>query len=154
MSMTPSNPSRGGLKKRLLDVLKGSAGSLVIASAMLASPPTKAAVNPQPDQTVSARVEKIQDQIAQPQTNAGGAAKTMEGVWLNWSNLPVWSNWSDWNNNHPWYNWGDWGNQQWHNWGDWGNQQWHNWGDWGNHHKHHDHDHDHHDHDHAHHDHD
>ena len=141
--MTPSNPSREGLKRQLLDILKGSAGSLVIASAMLASPPIKAAVNPQPAQTVSARVEKIQDQIVQPPTNAGGPAKTMEGPWLNWLNLPVWSNWPDWNNYHPWSNWGD-----------WGNHPWHNWGDWNNHHKHHDHDHDHHDHDHDHHDHD
>lgn len=122
--MTPLNSTRERLKKQLLDILKQSAGSLVIASAILAPPPAKAAVDPQSEQAVSARVEKIQDQIGQRQTNTDGPPQIM-GSWHNWFNLPVWSNWSDWNNKQRWYNWGDWGNHKRH--------KWHNWGNWFNH---------------------
>ena len=132
--MTRSNSTREGFKKRLLDIVKQSTGSLIVASAILAPPPAKAAVNPQPEQAVSARVEKIQDQIGQPQTNADGPQT------MGWQ-FPLWGNWSDWNDN-PWRDWGDWANHPWHNWGNWGNHQWHNWGDWNNHNKHHKHHHD------------
>ena len=132
--MTRSNSTREGLKKRLLDIVKQSAGSLIMASAILAPPTAKAAVNPQPEQAVSARVEKIQDQIGQPQTNADGPQT------MGWQ-FPLWGNWSDWNDN-PWRDWGDWANHPRHNWGNWGNHQWHNWGDWNNHNKHHKHHHD------------
>ena len=62
------NPTREGLKKKLLDILKQSAGSLVITSAIISPPTATAAVNPPPDKAVSARVQRIQDQIGQPQT--------------------------------------------------------------------------------------
>ena len=100
--------------------------------AMLAPPPAKAAVNPQPEQAVSVRVEKIQDQIGQPQTNADGPQT------MGWQ-FPLWGNWSDWNDK-PWRDWGDWANHPRHNWGNWGNHQWHNWGDCNNHKHHHDND--------------
>ena len=134
MSTTPSKSAREGLKKKLLDILKQSAGSLVITSAIISPPTATAAVNPPPDKAVSARVQRIQDQIGQPQTNADGPQT------MGWQ-FPLWGNWSDWNDN-PWRDWGDWANHPWHNWGNWGKHQWHNWGDWNNHNKHHKHHHD------------
>ena len=131
MSTTPSKADREGLKKKLLDILKQSAGSLVITSAIISPPTVTAAVNPPPDKAVSARVQRIQDQIGQP--NADGPQT------MGWQ-FPLWGNWSDWNDN-PWRDWGDWANHPRHNWGNWGNHQWHNWGDWNNH-KHHKHHHD------------
>jgi hypothetical protein len=134
MSTTPSESGREGLKKKLLDILKQSAGSLVITSAIISPPTATATENPPPDKAVSARVQRIQDQIGQPQTSADGPQT------MGWQ-FPLWGNWSDWNDN-PWRDWGDWANHPWHNWGNWGNHQWHNWGDWNNHNKHHKHHHD------------
>jgi len=64
MSTTPSKFAREGLKKKLLDILKQSAGSLVITSAIISPPTATAAVNPPPDKAVSTRVQRIQDQSA------------------------------------------------------------------------------------------
>ena len=96
--MTRSNSTREGFKKRLLDIVRQSTGGLIMASAILAPPAVKAAVSPQSEQGVSARVEKIQDQIGQPPTNADGPQT------MGWQ-FPLWGNWSDWNDN-PWRDWG------------------------------------------------
>ena len=103
--------------------MTAGAGSLVIASALIAPATLQAAVNPQPAKSVPDRVEAIQSQIAGSGADLG-SAETMKD-WRNWRN---WHNWRNWRNHPVWSNWSNWNN--WHN---WNNHNWHNWGDWNNH---------------------
>lgn len=111
--MNDPNPSaRAKLKARLLALLQVGAGSLVVASTVMAAPrPTPIA--PAPGDSPLKRAEEVRAQLVQSLPEAERAAdEPLELAW--WGNR--WPNFG-W---RPWANWPN-GWRNWNNWPNWGN---------------------------------
>jgi len=106
-----ASSSRSRLKARLLALFQSGAGSLVVASTVLAAPPPTS-VSPVPGDSPLKRAEDARARIVQslPAAEQTGQ-KPVELAW--WGNR--------------------WGNGGWHPWNNWPNawRNWPNWGNWG-----------------------
>ena len=87
--------------------LRAGAGSLVLASAVMAAPPAEAAKAP--DTALEPRVLAARSQLSATVPPAAGAKSDPTqiawwGNWHNWGYHPWWHNWPNWRN---WHNWGN-----------------------------------------------
>jgi hypothetical protein len=121
----------GSLKDRLRDLLAAGAGTLVVASTVVATPPASAAPAPLADSVIE-RVETLRSQLAAERLRGGSdPAQPARLAWHTWHD---WRDYKDhdqvWNNVGSWHNVG-YRDDRWQNW-----QNWHDWknnaGDWGN----------------------
>lgn len=107
-----SGEGRSRLKNVWLRMLQAGAGSVVVATAVLAAPPAEAA-RPDASATVMERAEEarvaLQDAAPALDASAEEAARlAWWGNWHNWGWHPGWHNWPNWHNWHNWHNWGNW----------------------------------------------
>jgi hypothetical protein len=106
-SQTPSD--RGPLLSHLQGLLKAGVGSVVVASATLATVPAQAApsqsTTPASRPSIGERIAEVRKQLQAPDSIADTSADT--------SQLAMWGNWHNWRNGWPngWHNW-----HNWHNW--------------------------------------
>jgi hypothetical protein len=104
----PGASSRAGHKARLLALLQAGAGSVVVASAVLAAP--SAAVASIPRDALMSRAEEARNQLVQSLPPEQSGDKRVQLAW--WGNR--WGNggWRPWNNwPNGWHNWNNWGNR-------------------------------------------
>jgi hypothetical protein len=102
-----SNHSHSRVKKSWLRILQKSAGSVVVAAAMVSAAPVKA-LTPDTGTSLSQRVAQAREWLKQSPTALDAApAQTDEQAWIRWGNLlhPLWNNWPNWHNWHNWPNW-------------------------------------------------
>ncbi len=106
--------ARAKLKLRWLRLLKGRAGAIVVASAVLTSPVASASRSPTAE-TVSERAAQVRKFLQDKAPSNQAPAGTPERLawwgrgWGNggWGWHPGWHNWPNW---HNWHNWPNWGN--------------------------------------------
>jgi len=96
------------LKQRLLKTLQLGAGSLVMATAVIAAKPAGAAIAPA-QRSVIARADDVRARLqrATPSAAVDPHRATLLAWWGNWHNWhggPYWHNWPNW---HNWHNWGN-----------------------------------------------
>src|SRR5262245_5384201 len=104
----PGNFTRAGHKARLLALLQAGAGSVVVASAVLAVP--SAAVASIPRDALLNRAEEARNRLVRSLPQEPSADKGVQLAW--WGNR--WGNggWRPWNNwPNGWHNWNNWGNR-------------------------------------------
>jgi len=106
----PENSARARHKARLLALLKAGAGSVVVASAVLAVP--SAAVASIPRDLLLSRAEEARNQLVRSLPPEPSGDKPVRLAW--WGNR--WGNggwgWRPWNNwPNGWHNWNNWGNR-------------------------------------------
>jgi len=108
----PDTSARAVLKARLLALLQVGAGSLVVASAVLAAPQPTSIASALGDSPLK-RAEAVRVQLVQSLPEAErGTEEPLEVAW--WGNR--WPNFG-W---RPWANWPN-GWRNWNNWPNWGN---------------------------------
>jgi hypothetical protein len=119
------------LKDRLRGLLKAGAGSLVVASAVVMTAPSAAAIRP-PSGTIVERVEALRARLAidrlMPPPGDRRQPRLAWHAWHDWQDYAdhdqVWNNVSSWHNlgyqDPRWGNWGNW--HDWHDWNDWNNR--------------------------------
>ena len=106
---THDRPSRSRFKVRLLALLQGGAGSLVLATTVLVAPPEGAAT-PSPESVLERAGEARARLVKSLEASAQPGGKPLELAWWGkaWGNgggHPAWDNWPN-----GWQNWNDWGN--------------------------------------------
>src|SRR5262245_48768191 len=107
----PENFPRAGHKARLLALLQAGAGSVVVASAVLAVP--SAAVASIPRDVLLSRAEQARNHLARSLPPEPSGDERVQLAW--WGNR--WGNggWRPWNNwPNGWHNWPNWGNRMRH----------------------------------------
>lgn len=108
MSSVP-NRSHSRVKRNWLRILRTGVGSVVIATAMVSAPSSKAAT-PEPGTSLSQRVERAREWMNQALPALDSTTpRGDEQAWIRWGNLlhPLWNNWPNW---HNWNNWPNWPN--------------------------------------------
>ena len=118
-------------KNRLRALLAAGAGTLVVASTVVATGPAAASTSP-PARSVIERVEAVRAHLGTDRLmRDAGPADHPRLTWHTWHDWRDYKNHDQvWNNVASWHNVGYRDNrwQNWQNWHDWGNKS----GDWGN----------------------
>jgi hypothetical protein len=106
-SQAPSD--RGHILDHLQGLLKAGVGSVVVASATLATPPAQASssqsTTPVSRPSVGERIAEIRKQVQTSESVTDTPGDDLQ--------LAMWGNWHNWRNGWP-NGWGNWHN--WHNW--------------------------------------
>ena len=124
--MADEKSGRSRLKARLLKLLQGGAGSLVLATTALVAPSAVTAATPSTD-SLFKRAEGARAQLVETLSEAELTSEnpiqlafwgnSRRSRWPNWPN--GWNNWSRWGN-FPRPAWPNWPNG-WNNWPNWRN---------------------------------
>jgi hypothetical protein len=108
------NQRHSRLKQSWLRILQAGAGSLVVATAVVAAPPALAA-HLLPAASVEDKLQQARDSLRKGVSAPNGEQPAVERLawWGNrWGNggwgHPAWHNWPNWHNWHNWHNWGNW----------------------------------------------